>query len=165
MKASFKLIGVSALALTLGFCGCGDKESGSGGGSAPSACAMFKPLVGKDVQLAIGVNLDKEQAFKIVDAYAGLVFDLSKLDEDDVQKAKEKIAAEKLELSPEMYEELDRKMHLVERGKIITVIYFKDDEYLKLTGMVARIDSNSRFLQIVNTKIPFDDILDVSTEN
>jgi len=98
MKASFKLIGVSALALTLGFCGCGDKESGSGGGSAPSACAMFKPLVGKDVQLAIGVNLDKEQAFKIVDAYAGLVFDLSKLDEDDVQKAKEKIAAYKKDL-------------------------------------------------------------------
>ena len=98
MNASYKLIGASALALTLGLCGCGDKESGSGGGSAPSACATFKPRVGKDAQLAIGVNLDKEQVFKIVDAYAGLVFDLSKLDEDDVRKAKEKIAACKKDL-------------------------------------------------------------------
>ena len=82
----------------------------------------------------------------------------------DALAAKEKIAVEKMELSPEMYEELDRKMHLVERGKIITVIYFKDEEYLKLTGMVARIDPTSRILQIVNTKIAFDDILDIYVE-
>lgn len=83
----------------------------------------------------------------------------------DALAAKEKIAVEKIELSPEMYEELDMKMHLVKRGKIITVIYFKDEEYLKLTGMVARIDPTSRILQIVNTKIEFDDILDVSVES
>lgn len=83
----------------------------------------------------------------------------------DALAAKEKIAVEKIELSPEMYEELDRKMHLIEHGTIATVIYFKDDEYLMLTGMVARIDPNSRILQIVNTKIPFDDIWNISAEN
>ena len=82
----------------------------------------------------------------------------------DALAAKEKIAVAKIELSPERYEELDRKMHLVERGKIMTVIYYKDDEYLKLTGMVARIDPNSRILQIVNTKIAFEDILDIYIE-
>lgn len=79
--------------------------------------------------------------------------------------AKEKIAVDKIDLSPEMYEELDRKMHLVARGMVLTVIYFKEDEYLKLTGMVGRIDPSSRILQIVNTKIPFDDILEVTPEN
>ena len=38
---------------------------------------------------------------------------------------------------------------------------FCKDEYLKVTGMVARLDETARILQIVNTKIPFDDILDV----
>lgn len=82
----------------------------------------------------------------------------------DALAAKEKIAVEKIELSPERYEELDRKMHLVERGKIMTVIYYKEDEYLKLTGMVARIDPGSRILQIVNTQIAFEDILDIYIE-
>lgn len=73
--------------------------------------------------------------------------------------AKEKIIVPKIELSPEMAEELDLKMHRLERGRIASIIYFHNDEYLKLSGMVARIDETSRILQIVNTKIPFDDIL------
>ena len=97
MKASFKLIGASALALTLGLCGCGDKESGSGqgGGSAPSACATFKPLAGKDAAFAIGVNLDKEQAFKVVDAYADMFFEMLKLGGKEIAETREKIAAYK----------------------------------------------------------------------
>lgn len=73
--------------------------------------------------------------------------------------AKEKIVVPKIELSPEMAEELDLKMHRLERGRISSIIYFHNDKYLKLSGMVARIDETSRILQIVNTKIPFDDIL------
>ena len=78
--------------------------------------------------------------------------------------AKEKIIAEKIELSEEMAQELDLKMHLLERGKIATVTYFHIDEYIKITGMVARIDTTGRLLQIVNTKINFDDILDINME-
>lgn len=80
---------------------------------------------------------------------------------DEALKAKEKIVVPKVELSPEMAEELDYRMHLLEKGKIATVVYFNKDEYLKTTGMVARIDETSRILQIVNTKIQFDDILDI----
>jgi hypothetical protein len=76
--------------------------------------------------------------------------------------AKEKITVPKVTLSPEMAEELDRKMHLLEKGKIATVIYFHENEYLKITGMIARLDTTCRLLQVVNTKISFDDILDVN---
>ncbi len=76
--------------------------------------------------------------------------------------AKEKITVPKVILSPEMAEELDRKMHLLKKGNMATVIYFHENEYLKITGMVARIDTTCRLLQIVNTKIMFDDILDVN---
>lgn len=77
----------------------------------------------------------------------------------DALAAKEKILVPKIELSPEMAEELDRQMHLIAKGKMATVIYFNNGEYIKITGLVARIDETSRILQIVNTKIPFADIL------
>lgn len=77
---------------------------------------------------------------------------------------KEKVVVSRVELSEEMAEELDRKMHMLEKGRIATVIYFSRDEYLKKTGMVAKIDETARVLQIVNTVIPFDDILDVEVD-
>ena len=76
--------------------------------------------------------------------------------------AKERITVDKIELSPEMAEELDRRMHLLQKGNIATVVYFHKDEYIKITGMVARIDTTCRLLQIVNTKIHFDDIYEVT---
>lgn len=79
----------------------------------------------------------------------------------DALAAKEKVLVPKIELSPEMAEELDRQMHLIAKGKMATVVYFNNGEYIKITGLVARIDETSRILQIVNTKIPFADILQV----
>lgn len=65
---------------------------------------------------------------------------------------------------PEMEEELDRQMHLLAKGQMATIVYFQNGEYIKITGLVARIDETSRLLQIVNTKIRFEDILQVETE-
>lgn len=79
----------------------------------------------------------------------------------DALAAKEKVLVPKIELSPEMAEELDRQMHLIAKGKMATVVYFHNGEYIKITGLVARIDETSRILQIVNTRIPFADILQV----
>ncbi|MDE7132750.1 MAG: YolD-like family protein [Lachnospiraceae bacterium] len=76
--------------------------------------------------------------------------------------AKEKITVPKIELSEEMAEELDRQMHILTKGQMAAVVYFHKDEYIKITGMVARIDETSRILQIVNTKINFDDILEIA---
>lgn len=76
--------------------------------------------------------------------------------------AKERITVDKIELSPEMAEELDCRMHLLQKGNIATVVYFHKDEYIKITGMVARIDTTCRLLQIVNTKINFEDIYEVT---
>lgn len=75
--------------------------------------------------------------------------------------AKEKIVVPKIEMSPEMEEELDRKLRLLKRGEIAAVTYFRQGEYLKTTGKVARIDATCRLLQIVETKIAFDDIMDI----
>ena len=74
---------------------------------------------------------------------------------------KERVVVPKIILTEDMSEELNRKMQQIEPGMIIGVVYFHKDEYLKVTGMVARFNISSRVLQVVNTKISFDDVLDI----
>lgn len=76
---------------------------------------------------------------------------------------KEKIRVPKIVLSDDMAVELDRKMHCLERRKKATVVYYFQEEYFKITGLVSRIDKTFRILQIVNTTIPFDDIVDIES--
>lgn len=72
---------------------------------------------------------------------------------------KEKIVVEKIELTEDMAAELDWNMQSLEVGNIVTAVYFCKDEYIKKTGMLSRIDKEARVLQIVETKIHFDDLL------
>ena len=76
-------------------------------------------------------------------------------------EAKEHEKGEPFCVDDEMAEELDRKMHLLQRGILATVVYYHEREYVKITGVVSRIDQTSRILQIVQTKILFDDIVEV----
>ncbi len=76
-------------------------------------------------------------------------------------REKERIVVEKKELSEEKGEELDRRLHELQLKDMVTVIYFHQDEYVKVTGMVSRIDLTARLLKVVNTKIDFDDIYDI----
>ncbi len=80
----------------------------------------------------------------------------------DALRKKEKIVVPRMELSEEYKESLDRKLRQVRKNDIITVVYFCQNEYLEQTGMVARIDETARVLRIVNTKICFDDIFDIT---
>ena len=76
-------------------------------------------------------------------------------------RKKEKIVVPRSEVSEEYAEVLDRKLRKVKKNDMITVIYFCNQEYLKKTGMVSRIDKTARVLKVVNTKIEFDDIYDI----
>lgn len=91
---------------------------------------------------------------------------------EEALHAKEKIIVPRIELSEDRQEELDRKLHLIHRGDMISVIYFHNyhdyslsydfGEYLKITGMISSLDTDTRILQVVNEKIKFDDIYDLS---
>ncbi|MBR4652365.1 MAG: hypothetical protein IKO72_03315 [Kiritimatiellae bacterium] len=61
----------------------------------PTPAAGFCPRVGKDASFSFGVNLDRRQFFKIVDAYTDLAFKTLKLDEEEIAEARKKIAAYK----------------------------------------------------------------------
>lgn len=79
-------------------------------------------------------------------------------------RRKEKIVVEKQELSEEYKEELDQKLRMVRKNDIVTVVYYCKNEYLKVTGMVSRIDETARILKVVNTKISFEDLYALSLE-
>lgn len=83
---------------------------------------------------------------------------------EEALRAKERIVVEKIELSEERKAELDFKLHQIHKRDIITVVYFDKDEYVKVEGMVSRLDVDARILKIVNTKIAFDDIYDLYGE-
>ena len=80
-------------------------------------------------------------------------------------RRKEKIIVPRIEVSEDYAQELDRKLRQVRRLDTITVVYFRKGEYLKIQGVVSRIDENARILKIVQTKIPFEDILEVTGEH
>ncbi len=77
---------------------------------------------------------------------------------------KERIKVPKRELSEEQKADLDYKLHQIHKLDIITVEYFQNGEYVKVTGVVSGIDESSRILKIVNTKISFDDISELQGE-
>ena len=83
---------------------------------------------------------------------------------EEALRAKEKIVVEKIDLSEERKEELDFKLHQIHKNDVITVVYFYKNEYIKIEGMVSRLDTDARVLKVVNTKIPFDDIYDLCVE-
>ena len=83
---------------------------------------------------------------------------------EEALRAKEKIVVEKIELSEEKKAELDYKIQQIHKNDMVTVVYFLKDEYIKLEGMVSRLDRDAKVLKIVNTKIPFEDIYELSGE-
>lgn len=77
-------------------------------------------------------------------------------------KEKEKIVVPKRELSPEEAETLSDKLNQIKKGKIVKVIFYENQEYIELEGMVSNVDFTFRTVTIVQKKISFDDIVEVS---
>lgn len=76
-------------------------------------------------------------------------------------RKKEKMPVPKKELAEEKAEEINQKLKQVTIGKLLTVVYYKDCEYIQLTGTIIKIEKNKRYLQMAETIIPFDDISDI----
>lgn len=91
---------------------------------------------------------------------------------EEAIKAREKIIVPRIELSEEAMEYLDLQLGKIEglladgQHPIITVVYFQRDklskedggEYIQFTGMVAKLNRTSRILQIVEKRLPLEDI-------
>ncbi len=76
-------------------------------------------------------------------------------------RKKEKMPVPKKELAEEKAEEINEKLKQLTTGKLITVVYYNDGEYIQLTGTVVKIEKNKRYLQMAEIIIPIDDISDI----
>ncbi len=73
-------------------------------------------------------------------------------------REKEKLKMEKRELSEEEFMKLE---HILERAKTndnITVEFYKDEEYVRVKGIVKSIDMVHRVLKLDEADIPIEDI-------
>ena len=68
-------------------------------------------------------------------------------------------------MSEEEKEELDYKLYQIRKMDVVTAEYFQEGEYVQVTGVVTRIDENDRMLKIVNTRIAFDDIVNLQKKH
>ncbi len=81
-----------------------------------------------------------------------------------VLQEKERVRVPKIELSEEAAGELDKKILQIRKNEMLTAVYYEDGEYLKLTGLVSRIDLDAKILKIVNISIPFSELYAIEKE-
>lgn len=73
-------------------------------------------------------------------------------------REKEKIVISKKIISQEEKEKIGEVLKHVSKKMILEIIYFDNGEYLKVKGIVSKIDYVYQEIMIVQTKIKFDDI-------
>ena len=83
---------------------------------------------------------------------------------ENALREKEKIVVPRIELSEDMKEELDIKLKEVKLKDIVSVVYYDKEEYIKITGMVSKVDTSAGYIKIVNQKISFLDVFDIITD-
>ena len=77
---------------------------------------------------------------------------------EDALAEKEKIPVTRITLSDELAEELSEKLSKIQKGMIVSVTYYGDEEYIQENGTVQSIDSIMKQMQINGVRISFSDI-------
>lgn len=82
---------------------------------------------------------------------------------DEALAEREKMIVPKKELSEYMIEELNRKLCSLEKGQIVTIVYYGmyEQNYKQLTGPVEKIDTYWKSVQLGNVQIHFSEISDI----
>lgn len=77
---------------------------------------------------------------------------------EEALRAKERIIVDKVELSEDALDYLDYQLNIIKVGDMADVIYYDDDAYVKIHGLVSKINTKAKYISIVKTDISFDDI-------
>ena len=80
---------------------------------------------------------------------------------EEALREKEKIVVKKKTLSEDMKIVISNRLKLIEKNDMVKVIYFCSGEYLKIQGLVSKIDYTFQELMIVKNKINFNDIYEL----
>ena len=96
-------------------------------------------------------NNSHPQIFQPFDALVGF---------KEVLKSKEKVKVDKIILSEEDLQELNLKVAMM-----VSVTHHQNGDYLKKTGRIAKLNFDTKIIQIVKEKISFNKILDIQFED
>ena len=130
----------------------------------------YEDIIDKDRPVSKRASMSIADRAKIFSPFSAL-----KGFEEAIEK-KNIIIQQRTELSEEKKEELDIRFNkiakLINKGEhpIVTVVYYKNDKEtkedicLKKTGMVAKVNIEARYIQIVDEKISFEDLYSISGE-
>lgn len=97
--------------------------------------------------------VDRAKQFLSFDSLKGL---------KKILKEREKIYLDKIELTEEEIEALNYKIKQVKKAMMIKIIYFEDNHYLELEGLVSAVNFDEKYLVIVKKRIDFIDIYSLS---
>lgn len=76
--------------------------------------------------------------------------------------SKRKVVLTKKELSEDEAENLSYKFNQIKIGMMIKVIYFENNEYISIEGMISKIDFDNKYIQIVKKKVNINSIVNIS---
>lgn len=74
---------------------------------------------------------------------------------------KEKIIVPKAELSDDRLEEIDRALHLLDVGRMVTLVFYNGCEYQKISGCVSEFSPQNKKLAVAKREILFENIYEL----
>lgn len=79
-------------------------------------------------------------------------------------KEKEIVLVDQKELLEDEIELLNQKIIQLKTGMMIQVVYFNKREYIKVIGLVSKINFIEKYVIVITTKIYFKDIISLNSE-
>ena len=76
--------------------------------------------------------------------------------------SKRKVVLTKKELSEDEAENLSYKFNQIQVGMMVKIIYFENNEYISIEGMISKIDFDNKYIQIVKKKVNINSIVNIS---
>lgn len=99
-------------------------------------------------------RLQRAKQFAPFDALDGLSVALEKV-------RAEHLCTEKVQLSEDQYDELNRSFDGVRPGDRLQVRYFEDGEYVTITGIMSGVDAESMTIDVGDRKVYMDSISEI----
>ena len=97
-------------------------------------------------------EVDRAKLFLPFDALKGLQESLRR-----VEKNKE----DKLILSDDLEYDLNYKFNSLKIGDIVLIIFYYNLEYIESSGIIKKIDYNTKKIYLMNSIISIDDVIDI----
>lgn len=99
------------------------------------------------------IRATRAQMFQSYDALKGF---------KEILREQERIVVPKKELSEDVLEQLDYKIHQIKVGQIIKIIYYDKSQYIQLEGIVSKINLDTKMLMIVKKKVNIMNIIEIN---